>query len=434
MKKTRLLLSISMILFTAATVLAQRPSASFTTPTLLCSNQEVALTSTSSSPLGTVTREKWIFLTGNPEDTVSLVGQGNTVRFPLEAGSYIVNLIAFSADGQSDTADGIVRVDVAPEAGYSSNIRCFPERITLTDTSTTQDGTITGRRWQIAGLTSINRILDYNGAVGRLPLQLSVSGSNGCTDTINTTINYTDTPTLAFSRQGPITLCQGDSITLSVTGAENYSWNNGNLGSDNTVRTAGMKTVRGFNSAQCFATDSIRIDIVPRPVADAGSDITINEGESTTLLGSGGISYSWTPAADLSDARSANPIATPLQTTDYILSVSDANDCTDTDTVTVSVEEISSIPVHNLLTPNGDGLNDTWDLSTIPAIENANIYVINRWGWEVFKAEDGYNNDWDGSIAGEPLPDGSYLYIIEFDDDSRDPLRGALQIIRNLQK
>lgn len=68
-------------------------------------------------------------------------------------------------------------------------------------------------------------------------------------------------------------------------------------------------------------------------------------------------------------------------------------------------------------TPNGDGINDTWEINNIHSYPNAIVRVYSRWGREVFTAEKGYQNDWDGYYANneEPLPEGSYYYTIDTD-------------------
>lgn len=435
MKNIRLIFSTIIVLASCFEMFAQRPTASFTVPnTLRCSNQTFSLTSTSTIGVGSIAQEKWIFVTGDPKDTVLQTGSGNTVDYQLGEGSYIVYLVAFGSNGQSDTADGVIRIDIAPEASFETSVPCFPDMIILNSTSDAKDGTISSLEWQIAGLLSNDNTLQYTGSVGMIPLQLAVESSNGCTDTASTTLNYTNTPQLVFNGQGPLKLCEGDNITLSVSGANRYVWNNGTAGSENTISSAGYKVVEGFTSDQCSAKDSILINSFPKPTADAGSDIIIRQGESTTLQGSGGITFTWTPSTGLSDSRIANPEANPLATTQYVLTVVDENDCSDTDSILLTVDDVSSVPVQNIITPNNDGYNDVWDLSSVPNIENAEVFVYNRWGWEVFKAEDGYNNNWDGTMADEPLTDGSYLYVIKYKDDGIQPLRGVLQIIRNVQK
>ncbi len=435
MKSIRVLLSLYTLLGFSLCVFAQKPSASYTIPnSSLCSGKPFTLTSTSEIGVGSIAREKWIFITGNPTDTVSSLGGQTTVSYKLDAGSYIVNLIAFGPNGQADTADGIIRIKQSPVAKFTRNLPCSPQMATLTNSSVTRDGTILFQQWQLAGFTSTSNVVTYSGPTGTFAVKLIVESSNGCRDTLNDSITYTDAPMLSFSPNGPLTLCQGEDVSIIASGADSLIWDNGTIGQENIVNTSGFNVVRGINTPQCIAEDSIQVNVVPLPKADAGSNITLLGGKGTTLLGSGGIDYTWTPSEGLSDPNIANPVAKPAKTTSYILTVKDDNDCSSSDTVIVTVDLSTHIPVHNMLTPNGDGFNDTWALSSVPDIENAKIYVFNRWGWEVFKAEDGYKNDWDGTVQGEPLADGSYLYVIEYNDDSQEPLRGALQIIRNLQK
>lgn len=101
------------------------------------------------------------------------------------------------------------------------------------------------------------------------------------------------------------------------------------------------------------------------------------------MQGSGGLAQSWSPTDFLSDPFDANTDASPNSTTQYVLTVVDQNGCSDKDTMTVMVDAKTTVPIHNMITPNGDGYNDKWDLSNVPQIENSSIHVFNRWGWEV---------------------------------------------------
>ncbi|MEZ4888033.1 MAG: T9SS type A sorting domain-containing protein [Chitinophagales bacterium] len=84
------------------------------------------------------------------------------------------------------------------------------------------------------------------------------------------------------------------------------------------------------------------LDILPSatsPMADAGQDVTICEGNSTQLGATGGDSYTWTPDdGSLDDASIANPTASPTSTTVYTVVVTDSNGCTDSAQVTVNVD------------------------------------------------------------------------------------------------
>ena len=70
------------------------------------------------------------------------------------------------------------------------------------------------------------------------------------------------------------------------------------------------------------------------------------------------------------------------------------------------------ILVSEAMTPNNDGINDTWRIVNIENHPNSVVRVYNRWGNEVFKAK-GYQNDWNGQYDGNLLPEGSYYFQID---------------------
>ncbi|NRB82702.1 MAG: gliding motility-associated C-terminal domain-containing protein [Winogradskyella sp.] len=82
---------------------------------------------------------------------------------------------------------------------------------------------------------------------------------------------------------------------------------------------------------------------------------------------------------------------------------------------------------NDVLTPNGDGINDTWIIINAERFPSANIKVYNRWGKEVFSTK-GYNNDWNGSYNGDTLPTGSYYYSIDQNGDGTVVLTGWLYL------
>ena len=87
--------------------------------------------------------------------------------------------------------------------------------------------------------------------------------------------------------------------------------------------------------------------------------------------------------------------------------------------------------VPNVLTPNNDGLNDFFEVPCLYEIENGFLRVYNRWGNEVYRNEN-YHNEWNGFYKGEPLPDGTYYYVLEFTDQQGQfrNLAGDLTILK----
>ena len=85
--------------------------------------------------------------------------------------------------------------------------------------------------------------------------------------------------------------------------------------------------------------------------------------------------------------------------------------------------------VSNLFTPNGDGINDTWYLQDIQKFPDNEVKVYNIYGMEVFSKK-GYANDWTGTFNGADLPDGTYFYVLRF-ENSETIIKGSLDILRN---
>jgi gliding motility-associated-like protein len=68
--------------------------------------------------------------------------------------------------------------------------------------------------------------------------------------------------------------------------------------------------------------------------------------------------------------------------------------------------------IHDVITPNGDGINDTWVLDGIAAYPNNMVSVFDKWGDFVF-SQTGYKNDWGGIGRKGVLPDGTYYYLLQ---------------------
>ncbi|WP_276498197.1 gliding motility-associated C-terminal domain-containing protein [Pontibacter litorisediminis] len=150
--------------------------------------------------------------------------------------------------------------------------------------------------------------------------------------------------------------------------------------------------------------------VYPVPVASASvQNPEINAGDSTRLNGSGGASYSWSPAAGLNDPTSATPVATPEKTTRYTLTVRNEEGCEDTVSVVVNVRQLLEIP--NAFSPNGDGVNDTWEIKNIEYYPQAKVEIYNRWGNLVFE-QTNYRNEWHGTYRGAALPVSTYFYVV----------------------
>jgi gliding motility-associated-like protein len=241
--------------------------------------------------------------------------------------------------------------------------------------------------------------------------------------------------------------CAGTPITFTATvngigGIPGYQWqvNGSSAGSNSSTFTAGNLNSNDIvtcsvnsSGAACLlsiTSDPITVTINPVPAVSFSGNLTVNTGKSVQLqpiISGGNIqSYTWSPATGLSDPNIADPVASPLVSTTYTLTVTSVNGCSDSATVKVAV--VSKLVIPNTFTPNGDGINDFWDISNLMYYPDCTVNIYNRWGFAVYQSK-GYGKPWDGTYKGSPLPAGTYYYVIDIKNNTA-PLAGYVTVIR----
>lgn len=165
-------------------------------------------------------------------------------------------------------------------------------------------------------------------------------------------------------------------------------------------------------------SDTLTLTVFDSVIAAAFSDTIILAGTAANLSATGGDFYNWLPDSALTCAVCATTQATPNLTRLYQVEVENMDGCKDTARVLVevreSVDQIVFIP--NVLTPNGDGYNDTWFIKNVELFPRNSVQIINRWGDVVYQNRN-YRNNWAGEYGGGPLPAGTYYYILDLGDD-----------------
>jgi len=89
---------------------------------------------------------------------------------------------------------------------------------------------------------------------------------------------------------------------------------------------------------------------------------------------------------------------------------------------------IGAIVIPNTFTPNGDGINDTWNIKYLDAYTTCTVQIFTRYGENVYSSI-GYGTPWDGTFKGSKLPTGTYYYVINLKNDSK-LLAGYIAIVR----
>jgi len=168
----------------------------------------------------------------------------------------------------------------------------------------------------------------------------SVSTTNNC-GTVSTDVEVVVNPLPAANAGNDQTICAGESVTLTASGGQDYSWNSGantaSISDSPTQSTTYQVLVTDANN--CSASDEVEVFVNQLPVADAGNDQAICQGETATLSASGGDTYSW----NIGETASSVSVS-PTETSTYEVLVIDGNGCLGADEVEVIVNPIPAQP------------------------------------------------------------------------------------------
>lgn len=255
-------------------------------------------------------------------------------------------------------------------------------------------------------------------------------------DTSKTNVNVTNvvvTPSCSNQSTGSITITASGGIgnyTYTINGRPAQSTNSF------TNLASGTYTITVQDAFCGITTQSVTVGTLVSPNVNAGPDKIMVDGYPVYLEGSSSTTnlttVAWTPSSTLVGATSFKPLAKPNTTTTYTLSVTASNGCTSTDNAIVTVLPYCIKPL-DAFTPNKDGINDLWLVTAFGGTCVGRVYVnvFNRYGNVVYK-NDNYQNNWDGTYNGKPVPDGTYYYVIDYRliNGESIVMRGDLTIIR----
>lgn len=169
--------------------------------------------------------------------------------------------------------------------------------------------------------------------------------------------------------------------------------------------TSGCSILVTTNVVGSFPPESIIAEVI----TDAFSDNNIIE---VTVVGNGEYEYSLDGITWQSSPRFEN-----LEPGEYMVFVRDLLNCNRLESNTVMVVDFPKF-----FTPNNDGINDTWNITGIPELENSIIFIYDRYG-KLMRQLDPDGLGWDGSFNGELLPANDYWFTIDFNDPRNGGIR-----------
>jgi gliding motility-associated-like protein len=236
-------------------------------------------------------------------------------------------------------------------------------------------------------------------------------------------------------------ICAGDTVffqAVSVNGGANpqFQWQvngmpvgtNSDIFSSRALSEGDTVCCILNGSATCLppvaSADNVIMTVRPSPGLQMPSDTLIARGQEVQLSPAvqGGVTtWQWQPPAGLSDPSISDPIASPVNTTTYSLTVTANDGCSVSGKITVRVYTPLAMP--NAFTPNGDGKNDVFRIPPSISIQLSQFSIFDRWGQKVFATANPAEG-WNGTVAGHPAPSGAYVWMVEY----IDPLNGKRMV------
>jgi len=177
---------------------------------------------------------------------------------------------------------------------------------------------------------------------------------------------------------------------------------------DLTVNTEGIYTVEVTNSNGCLRTRAITVTASDIATINDIEIVDLSDDNSVTVLVTGLGNYEF--SLDNIDYQSSN-IFQNIASGIYTVYVRDLNGCG------VVTEEISVLGIPNYFTPNGDGINDYWNIKGVNSKFNleTTIHIFDRYG-KLLKQISPLSQGWDGTFNGVQMPSSDYWYSIQLED------------------
>jgi gliding motility-associated-like protein len=395
-----------------------KPTAHFTNNTI-CQSVQTLFTDSSYSSDNVPINQWWWQANGGITSTQNTITTTYT-----NAGIDTVKLVVQNSKGcLSDTLKQPIVINAKPVANFGySNPVCYGLPVQFTDSSVAAGSTVNKWLWVFNNAsfstqqnTSLSFTL-FNPQIG-----LVATSAIGCkSDTVFKTLFVNPVPNVIMSFKNA---CKNTPVNFTATDnsatVTQWKWQFGDGSIANTKDAQHTYTANGTYKVKLYATtasgcysDSLQKDItIYGTNVFAGNDTIAAAGQAVQLQAIGGLSYLWTPSANLSNANIANPVVILTATQKFTVKAFTPEGCESYDDVTVNIYKGPDIYLPNAFTPNGDGLNDIFKGIPVGIKQFNYLKIYNRWGQLVFATTD-YRKGWDGMWQAQKQVSGSYIVLV----------------------
>jgi len=368
------------------------------------------------------------------KDGVDLPGATNSTYSVSETGNFSVHVIYLGiCNVDSDPVSMISATAPAASFNLVAN-SCTGHSVQFQNTSTVYPNIPVYYNWQNGDGGSTdeeNPTYTYNTA-GPFTVQLTVSyDDTRCANSASHDIDIYDSTPIDIIIIGSSDICEGDEIELGVNGTFNsYNWSTGASSSTIKVNSSGTYSVEVENATQCTSSDTLEVTLNAIPeITITPENPEITAGESVQLEASGATDYVWSPADGLSATDIYNPVATPATTIIYTVTGTSIDDCPGTAEITVTVVPlVVELNPDKVFSPNGDLINDTWQIEKIENYPGYLVTIYNRAGSKIYETSAYSGNEWDGISNGKEMAEDVYYFVIT--DGGTIIKSGSITLIR----
>lgn len=414
---------------------------------LLCANSSLQLANTTTGAAG-------YWKSTNP--AVATVDMATGKVTGVGGGNTTIRYIATNAAGCTDSVEAVITVHnlppLQPIVSATNNFSlCEQATLVLNNATNAMNSS-----WKVLNnaVATINTAGKVTGiAAGNTTARFIAVGINGtgCTDSSDVAITVLPTlPTAINISVSDQDICDGETVTFTARTmnggtSPGYQWMLNNQPASSHTNTYASSTLKDGDIVSCvlqstavcaspaiLPSGTITMTVHPLPVVQPvasrpaifkGDQLQLNAGITGAVQ-----NIKWQPGIGLSNDTVMVPLARPATTTLYTVQATTPYGCTASGQVTVIVMEKQDIP--NAFSPNGDGINDRWEIKYLDKFPGASVQVFNRYGQPVYTATSYQpGNGWDGRLKGQPLPMGTYYYIIDL-KNGLEKLSGSISIIK----
>ena len=421
------------------------PVADFTVPPVNCVGSTINLSGTALPGFKTL-GYRWSFPDSSKADTKDVTKIYNT------GGDRFIRLTVITDNGcASDTVKKLIVIDPSGVKFTISGKPCVDSSLSFESSFVSGGGVSATWYWEFADGLRISSKTTHIGsqqfkkATSNILVKHWVVNDQGCnSDTVSGNIPIIHPSPVASMNVLADTFCIGSPIAFNIADIQNVStWQ--------LIPEPGIKVSlphpyvhryqkHGKYFAELVITSQFgcgslpfkkELIINPPPDLDAGPDQYRKKGWAApltpTLTFPDDHEIRWTPATYLDKTDILQPICTPLSDIRFVVKATNKQTfCSKSDTLNVFV--LTDINIPNTFTPNGDGINDNWQILFLDQYKKCQVEVYTPSGQVIFRST-GYAVSWDGTFKGSPVPFGTYYYVVDLGDGS-PRLTGYITVIR----